>query len=56
MRLEPQNGWSVNEPNRLNSLLAQLESIRETFVSSRPAGRGISTAALIVLAGPPVFP
>ncbi|MGW2277804.1 catalase/peroxidase HPI [Streptomyces sp. NPDC001770] len=51
IRLEPQISWSVNEPYRLNSLLAQLERIRETFVSSRPDGHGISMADLIVLAG-----
>ncbi|MGW4807442.1 catalase/peroxidase HPI [Kitasatospora sp. NPDC004272] len=51
IRLEPQNGWEVNEPYRLSTLLGQVEGIREAFNSSRPAGHGVSLADLVVLAG-----
>lgn len=51
IRLEPQNGWAVNEPHRLSALLHRLEDIRKDFNSSRPPGHGISLADLIVLAG-----
>nr|WP_233533942.1 catalase/peroxidase HPI [Kitasatospora sp. SolWspMP-SS2h] len=51
IRLEPQNGWAVNEPYRLTTLLGQLEDIREAFGTSRPDGHGVSLADLIVLAG-----
>ncbi|MFJ1758155.1 catalase/peroxidase HPI [Kitasatospora sp. NPDC088134] len=51
IRLEPQNGWAVNEPHRLAGLLRQLEDIRADFAAARPEGHGVSTADLIVLAG-----
>ncbi|MDQ0987183.1 catalase-peroxidase [Streptomyces sp. V2I9] len=51
IRLEPQNGWAVNEPHRLSALLHRLEDIRTDFNSSRPPGHGVSMADLIVLAG-----
>jgi len=45
IRLEPQNGWEVNNPSELATVLHTLEGIREA--SSAP----ISLADLIVLAG-----
>ncbi|MCQ6551890.1 catalase/peroxidase HPI [Streptomyces sp. C10-9-1] len=51
VRLEPQSGWEVNEPDSLAVVLRTLEGIRESFNSSAPAGHGVSLADLIVLAG-----
>ncbi|MFI8288008.1 catalase/peroxidase HPI [Streptomyces sp. ms191] len=51
IRLEPQRGWQVNEPDELASVLRVLEGVRESFNSARPAGQGVSLADLIVLAG-----
>ncbi|MGD0242663.1 MAG: catalase/peroxidase HPI [Streptosporangiaceae bacterium] len=45
IRLEPQNGWEVNNPDQLATVLRTLEGIRQSF------GRPISLADLIVLAG-----
>ncbi|MFG2872712.1 catalase/peroxidase HPI [Streptomyces sp. NPDC048338] len=51
IRLEPQRGWQVNEPDELASVLRVLEGVRESFNSARSAGQGVSLADLIVLAG-----
>ncbi len=51
LRLEPQNGWEVNDPDELAIVLRTLEGIQETFNSSQPGGTRISLADLIVLAG-----
>ncbi|MFG3040961.1 catalase/peroxidase HPI [Streptomyces sp. NPDC048330] len=51
VRLQPQSGWEVNDPDRLATVLHTLESVRETFHGSRTDGRRISLADLIVLAG-----
>ncbi|MBO1335715.1 catalase/peroxidase HPI [Streptomyces sp. VRA16 Mangrove soil] len=51
IRLEPQNGWSVNEPFRLSTVLTRLEDVRTAFNAARPEGQGVSMADLIVLAG-----
>ncbi|MFE1231464.1 catalase/peroxidase HPI [Streptomyces sp. NPDC059442] len=51
IRLEPQRGWQVNEPDELASVLRVLEGVRESFNSARPGGQGVSLADLIVLAG-----
>ncbi len=51
VRLEPQKNWEVNNPSRLNTVLETLESIQTAFNSSRPDGKKISMADLIVLAG-----
>ncbi|MGW3090107.1 catalase/peroxidase HPI [Streptomyces sp. NPDC001108] len=51
IRLEPQSGWDVNEPYRLSTILSRLEDVRAAFNASRPEGRGVSMADLIVLAG-----
>ena len=45
IRLEPQNGWEVNNPAELATILSTLESIREKSDAT------ISLADLIVLAG-----
>ncbi|MFI0977489.1 catalase/peroxidase HPI [Streptomyces sp. NPDC021093] len=51
IRLEPQSGWEVNEPDRLAQVLRTLEGVRESFNSGRSDGKRISLADLIVLAG-----
>ncbi|GAA0609506.1 catalase/peroxidase HPI [Kribbella sandramycini] len=48
IRLQPQAGWEVNNPDQLAQVLRTLESIQENFNAS---GTKISLADLIVLAG-----
>jgi catalase-peroxidase len=48
IRLEPQNGWEVNHPDELATVLRTLAGIQESF-SAGP--KKISLADLIVLAG-----
>ena len=51
IRLEPQNGWEVNDPDELATVLHTLEGIQETFNSSQTGGKKVSLADLIVLGG-----
>ncbi|MEU5683530.1 catalase/peroxidase HPI [Streptomyces venezuelae] len=51
IRLEPQRGWEVNNPDELATVLRGLEGIQESFNSSRTDGKQVSIADLIVLAG-----
>ncbi len=51
VRLEPQNGWEVNNPDALASVLRVLERIQSSFNASAAGGKKISLADLIVLAG-----
>ncbi|MDX6356401.1 MAG: catalase-peroxidase, partial [Streptomyces sp.] len=51
IRLEPQNGWEVNNPDQLATVLRTLEGIQETFNAAQAGGKQISLADLIVLAG-----
>ncbi|MBK1789413.1 catalase/peroxidase HPI [Prauserella cavernicola] len=51
IRLEPQCGWSVNEPGQLGVVLPALEAIQERFNVSQQSGKRISLADLIVLGG-----
>jgi catalase-peroxidase len=51
IRLEPQRGWEVNDPDRLAQVLHTLEGIQKSFNSSRTGGTKISLADLIVLGG-----
>jgi len=48
IRLEPQNGWEVNNPDELANVLRTLEGIQQSFSSG---AKKISLADLIVLAG-----
>ena len=45
IRLEPQNGWEVNNPDQLASVLRTLEGVQQAF------GKGVSLADVIVLGG-----
>lgn len=51
IRLQPQSGWEVNNPDELATVLRTLEGIRESFNSAQSGGKQISLADLIVLAG-----
>jgi len=51
IRLQPQSGWEVNEPDELATVLRTLEGVQESFNSAQTGGKQISLADLIVLAG-----
>jgi catalase-peroxidase len=51
IRLEPQRGWEVNDPDTLAQVLRTLEGIQESFNSSDTGGKKVSLADLIVLGG-----
>ena len=51
LRLAPQKDWVVNQPEQLQRVLTQLETIQQAFNASRGDGVQISLADLIVLAG-----
>src|SRR5690554_3594829 len=51
IRLAPQNGWDVNQPDELNKVLSELEGIQADFNSSASGGKRVSLADLIVLSG-----
>ena len=51
IRLEPQNGWEVNNPDQLATVLRTLEGIQESFNAAHAGGPQVSLADLIVLAG-----
>ncbi|MEU8528823.1 MULTISPECIES: catalase/peroxidase HPI [Streptomyces] len=49
IRLEPQRGWEVNNPDELAQVLRTLEGVQESF--NAKGGKQVSLADLIVLAG-----
>jgi catalase-peroxidase len=51
IRLEPQRGWEVNEPDQLATVLRTLEGIQEAFNAGQAGGKQVSLADLVVLAG-----
>ncbi|MFF3690310.1 catalase/peroxidase HPI [Streptomyces sp. NPDC002187] len=51
IRLQPQSGWEVNDPDELAAVLRTLEGIRKDFNDARSGGRQISLADLVVLSG-----
>ncbi|MEV8020119.1 catalase/peroxidase HPI [Streptomyces sp. NPDC086554] len=51
IRLEPQSGWEVNQPDDLATVLRTLEGIKDSFNSAQSGGKQVSLADLIVLAG-----
>jgi catalase-peroxidase len=51
IRLEPQRGWEVNDPDSLAQVLETLEGVRESFAAARTGGERVSLADLIVLGG-----
>ncbi|MEE1940058.1 catalase/peroxidase HPI [Streptomyces sp. TRM 70361] len=51
IRLEPQNGWEVNDPDRLATVLRTLEGVQKSFNTAQTGGKRVSLADLIVLGG-----
>ncbi|HYQ63838.1 catalase/peroxidase HPI [Actinophytocola sp.] len=51
IRLEPQRGWEVNEPDILATVLRALEGVQEAFNSAQTGGKKVSLADVIVLGG-----
>ncbi len=51
IRLEPQSGWEVNNPDELATVLRALEGIQDAFNAAQAGGKKVSLADLIVLAG-----
>ncbi len=51
IRLEPQRGWDVNEPEQLAEVLQVLEGVQQEFNDAQSGGARISLADLIVLGG-----
>ncbi|WP_190812768.1 catalase/peroxidase HPI [Saccharopolyspora pogona] len=51
IRLEPQKGWEVNNPDQLTRVLSTLEGIQESFNAAQAGGKKVSLADLIVLGG-----
>jgi catalase-peroxidase len=51
IRLQPQIGWEVNEPDQLATVLRTLEGIQQSFNAAQSGGKQVSLADLIVLAG-----
>ncbi|MFJ5710773.1 catalase/peroxidase HPI [Streptomyces sp. NPDC093105] len=51
IRLEPQRGWQVNNPDDLAQVLRVLEGVQESFNTGRTDGKQVSLADLVVLAG-----
>ncbi|HQR27908.1 MAG TPA: catalase/peroxidase HPI [Nocardioides sp.] len=51
IRLEPQSGWEVNNPEQLAVVLRTLEGIQESFNAAQSGGKRVSLADLIVLGG-----
>jgi catalase-peroxidase len=51
IRLEPQSGWEVNDPDQLATVLRALEGIQHVFNAAQAGGKQVSLADLIVLAG-----
>ncbi|MCA9094038.1 MAG: catalase/peroxidase HPI, partial [Planctomycetaceae bacterium] len=51
IRLAPQKGWEVNQPERLSEALRKLEKVQEEFNREQTGGKKVSLADLIVLGG-----
>ncbi len=51
IRLNPQNGWEVNNPAELETVLSTLESIQQSFNEAQTGNTKVSLADLIVLGG-----
>jgi catalase-peroxidase len=51
IRLTPQNGWEVNEPDKLKAVLQVLENVQQEFNGAQFGGKKVSLADVIVLGG-----
>ncbi|GGO21944.1 catalase-peroxidase [Microbispora rosea subsp. aerata] len=51
IRLQPQIGWEVNDPDQLATVLSTLESVQKSFNAAQTGGKQVSLADVIVLGG-----
>ncbi len=51
IRLQPQAGWEVNNPDELAGVLRTLEGVQSAFNEAQTGGKQVSLADVIVLAG-----
>ena len=51
IRLAPQKGWEVNQPDQLDKVLTVLQGIQKAFNEMHSGNKKVSLADLIVLAG-----
>ncbi len=51
IRLAPQSGWEVNQPEQLATVLQTIEGIQQDFNSAQSGDKRVSIADLIVLGG-----
>ncbi len=51
IRLDPQKDWEVNQPAELAKVLQKLGTIQKAFNGTKPRGKKVSLADLIVLGG-----
>ncbi|MFQ6331110.1 catalase/peroxidase HPI [Nocardia sp. CWNU-33] len=51
IRLQPQSGWEVNNPDELAQVVRTLEGIQESFNATQTGNTRVSFADLVVLAG-----
>jgi catalase-peroxidase len=51
IRLAPQSGWEVNNPDQLAKVLKAIEGVQAEFNASASGGKKVSIADLIVLGG-----
>jgi catalase-peroxidase len=51
IRLEPQNGWEVNNPDQLARVLRTLEGVQTAFNTKNAGGKQVSFADVVVLGG-----
>ncbi|GAB2677195.1 catalase/peroxidase HPI [Nocardia goodfellowii] len=51
LRLQPQRGWEVNEPDQLSLVIPALESVQEAFNAEQTGDKRVSFADVVVLAG-----
>ncbi|GGO09857.1 catalase/peroxidase HPI [Microbispora bryophytorum] len=51
IRLQPQSGWEVNDPEQLATVLRTLEGVQQSFNAAQTGGKQVSLADVIVLAG-----
>ncbi|MFC9550236.1 catalase/peroxidase HPI [Rhodococcus sp. NPDC056960] len=51
IRLQPQNGWEVNNPDALADVVRVLEEVQDSFNSAQTGAKRVSFADLVVLGG-----
>ncbi len=51
IRLQPQSGWEVNDPDTLARVLRTLEGVQQSFNGAQSGSKKVSLADLIVLGG-----